>query len=110
MTTQQSRRTFVKTTAMTGVGYWIAGHSMAAESKSPNEKLNVAIIGVSGRGRANTGGVSSENIVAICDIDDRYLDQAAAKFPKAKRFNDWRNEFFARVNSVRFPLRGWRSR
>jgi len=59
-------------------------------SASPNNKLNVAVIGVSGRGRANLGGVRNENIVALCDVDSKKLAGAAKRFPKAKTYKDWR--------------------
>ncbi len=43
-----------------------------------NEKLNIAVIGVGGRGASNLGGVSSENIVALCDVFEPALEQAGA--------------------------------
>ncbi|NUQ65539.1 MAG: Gfo/Idh/MocA family oxidoreductase [Pirellulales bacterium] len=84
------RRDFLKSTALAGAGYWVACHSLRAQSTSANEKLNVGIIGVNHRGRENMRSVASENIVALCDIDDQYLDEAAKQYPKARRFNDWR--------------------
>jgi predicted dehydrogenase len=68
--------------------------------------LNIAIIGAGGRGGANTDGVKSENIVALCDVNQDALDAAAKKFPKAKTFRDFRklydiaNEFDAVVVST----------
>ncbi len=90
--TQTTRRSFLKNSTLAAGGFWVAGRAndLTAAEKSPNEKLNIGIIGVNNRGRANTGGVRSENIVALCDIDDRYLDTASKKFPKAARFYDWR--------------------
>ncbi|MEE2705930.1 MAG: Gfo/Idh/MocA family oxidoreductase [Planctomycetota bacterium] len=90
MAHRPNRRGFLKQSAVLGGGFWVAGAGAAEESKSPNEKLNIGIVGVNSRGRANTGGVRSENIVALCDIDDNYLNQASKQFPKAARFNDWR--------------------
>jgi len=90
MSTHTNRREFLKSTTLAAGGFWVAGTCAAAESRSPNEKLNVGIIGVNGRGRANLGGVSGENIVALCDIDESYLAAAAAKFPQAKTYIDWR--------------------
>jgi predicted dehydrogenase len=52
--------------------------------------LNIGIIGVENRGKVNTENVMSENIVALCDIDGRYLGQASQRFPKAKTYKDWR--------------------
>ncbi len=54
-----------------------------ARGAAPSDKLNVAVIGVAGRGGANLGGVSKENIVALCDVDETNLTRAAAKFPSA---------------------------
>jgi len=57
---------------------------------SPNEKLNIAIIGVGGRGNANMNNVKSENIVALCDVNEKNLAAAAEQFPRAKTYIDWR--------------------
>jgi predicted dehydrogenase len=63
----------------------------ARSANSPNEKLNLAVIGVSNRGLQNLSGVASQNLVALCDVDDRFLDTAIAKdAPKARRYNDFR--------------------
>ena len=59
------RREFLKTTTIAGAGYWIAGNTGMAKSKSPNEKLNIAVVGCGGKGSSDTEGVSSENIVAV---------------------------------------------
>jgi predicted dehydrogenase len=55
-----------------------------------NEKLNIAIIGSGGRGRANSLGVASENIVALCDVAESALESAAERFPQARKFTDFR--------------------
>jgi len=47
-----------------------------------NEKLNIAIIGVGGRGGGNLGSVSSENIVALCDVYEPPVLKAAERFPE----------------------------
>jgi len=57
---------------------------------SPNEKLAIAVVGVAGRGGANLGGVSGEQIVALCDVDEHRLAKAAKKHPKARRYADFR--------------------
>jgi predicted dehydrogenase len=57
---------------------------------SPNEKLNLGIIGTAGRARANIQGVQGQNIVAVCDIDDRLLARARDRFPGAKEYHDFR--------------------
>lgn len=55
-----------------------------------NNKLNIGIIGAGGRGASNTQSVSGENIVALCDVAEDRLNQAGAKFPKARRYVDFR--------------------
>ena len=61
--------------------------------KDVNNRLNIAIIGAGGRGAANLAAVSSENIVALCDVNSRAIDAAAVKFPKARRCADFRRLF-----------------
>lgn len=57
---------------------------------SPNEKLNIAIIGAGGRGFDDAKGVASENIVALCDVDQRRAARAFRANPRAKRYTDFR--------------------
>jgi predicted dehydrogenase len=61
--------------------------------QNATNNLNIAIIGVGGRGGANLRGVGSENIVALCDVNARAIDAAAAKYPKARRCADFRTLF-----------------
>ncbi|MCA9248147.1 MAG: Gfo/Idh/MocA family oxidoreductase [Planctomycetales bacterium] len=88
--TRLNRRTMLKSSALATAGVWVAGGTRAAESKSANEKLNIAVIGIGGRGGANLGGVSGENIVALCDVDDQRAGKAYEKHSKAKKFFDFR--------------------
>ncbi len=87
-----SRRQWLKQSALAGaaVGLGVRPRRTLARRVSPNEKLNIGSIGVGGKGRADTKGVSSENIVAICDVDERMLNGAAKHFPKAKKYDDFR--------------------
>jgi len=50
-----------------------------------SDKLNIAIIGAGGRGKANTKGVASENIVALCDTNEDSLNEAPQDFPGARK-------------------------
>jgi len=63
------------------------------EAQNMNEKLNIAIIGAGGRGAANAKAVASENIVALCDVNEVNLAQAAREYPKAKTYTDFRKLF-----------------
>jgi predicted dehydrogenase len=58
-----------------------------------HNKLNLALIGVGGRGATNLASVSSENIMALCDVNARAVDAAAARHPAAKKFTDFRKLF-----------------
>ncbi|MHB0960572.1 MAG: Gfo/Idh/MocA family protein [Pirellulaceae bacterium] len=58
-----------------------------------NSKLNIAVIAAGGRGGANAEGVASENIVAICDVNENNLRQAAQRFPEARQEVDFRKLF-----------------
>jgi len=58
--------------------------------KSPNEKLNIASIGAGGRAAGDIDGCTSENIVALCDVDDRQAAETYAKFEKARKYKDFR--------------------
>jgi predicted dehydrogenase len=86
---QPSRRRFLTTSTAIGAGYWL-GTAAPARAASPNEKLNVACIGVGGRGSANVGGVSKENIVAMCDVDAQKAGKRFEQFDRAKKFQDFR--------------------
>lgn len=76
------------TVATTGIAMPRA--AIANEVRRASDKLNLAVIGVADRGAANLGGVSAENIVVLCDIDDKRLNTAGEKFPNAKRVVDFR--------------------
>lgn len=82
-----NRRDFVRGVAAAGAASAIGGRARAA---GPNEKLNIGIIGTSGRALGNIEGVEGENIVAVCDIDSSLLGQANSRFPKAKAYADFR--------------------
>ena len=84
------RRDFLKTSALTGAGVLILSSARSARTYAANGKLNVAVIGVSGRGGSNLGDVSKENIVALCDVNEQNLAGAAKRFPEAKTYADWR--------------------
>src|SRR5262245_31272200 len=76
-------------------GGWRPGLASAAP-RSANERLNVGIIGTSGRALGNIEGVQGENIVAVCDIDDRLLGRAKDRFSAARTYVDFRDLVEAR--------------
>jgi predicted dehydrogenase len=85
-----NRRHFLKSAAATGAGLIILPSGVLSGREAPSNKLNVALIGVWGRGLAHRGSISSENIVALCDVDENHLNEAASKYPGAKTYVDWR--------------------
>jgi len=94
MTATQNRREFLKNSAAIGVGAWIADPSLALAQRSANEQINIACIGVGGKGSSDTDHAGNHgNLVALCDIDDNNLGAKSQKFPKARKFNDFRRMF-----------------
>lgn len=85
-----TRRDFLRQSTLAMASIWLGSRSAWGKNGSPNNRLNIGIIGTANRARENISGVSGENIVALCDIDDHYLAAAAQKFPRAKTYNDFR--------------------
>jgi predicted dehydrogenase len=83
------RRRFLTTTGLSAATV-IAGFPALLRARSANDKLNLAIIGCGGRGAANLAEVSGENVVALCDVNERNLAAAAAKYPRARKHIDFR--------------------
>ncbi len=82
-----SRRSFLKRVAVTTAALPLASIIRGA----PNEKLNIAAVGVGGKGASDIAEVSKgQNVVAICDVDDRTLGRAAQRYEHARRYHDWR--------------------
>jgi len=88
MSKRVHRRAFLRRAAATGAGLVIL--PSWAPGQSPNEKLDIAIVGVAGRGGGNLAGVAHENIVALCDVDKNNLAAAAKGHPQAKTYADFR--------------------
>lgn len=91
MSHQFTRRDALKTTAAAGSAWWfgLGTESVRAQS-SPNEKFNLACIGVGGRGAANVGGVNKQNLVAFCDVDTSRAGKTLEQHPGVKLFTDYR--------------------
>lgn len=87
-----SRRQFLSNTAAATATLTILPSHVLAEQKlkSPNEKLNIASIGVGGMGFNDLQNVKDENIVALCDVDHAYAARTFREFPHAKVYTDYR--------------------
>lgn len=85
-----TRRDMLKNSVLSSAGLWLGANTASGASRSANEKLNIACIGLGNQGNANLGLVSNQNIVALCDVDSARTDKYQGKFPKAKAFADFR--------------------
>jgi hypothetical protein len=56
----------------------------------PSEKLNIAGIGIGGRGEGDLHECGSENVVALCDVDDKYAARVYKEYPNARKYHDFR--------------------
>jgi uncharacterized membrane protein len=88
-----SRRRFLSTSAAAASALSLGAYvnpAPAQESKSPNERLRIAGVGTTGRAGANLGELSSQDIVALADVDDNLMEKGAARFPDARKYRDYR--------------------
>ncbi|MGC9343327.1 MAG: Gfo/Idh/MocA family protein, partial [Bacteroidales bacterium] len=90
-----SRRKFLGTTATTAAAFTILPSNVIAGlgHKAPSDKLNIAGIGIGGKGFANLKNMETENIVALCDVDWKYSKSVFDYWPKAKKYKDWRKMY-----------------
>ena len=85
------RRKFLQSTAAVGLGYWVTGGLEAAESKSPNEQIQVGCIGVGGKGQSDVQNMSKfGKIFALCDVDATTLEGQVQAYKTEHNFSDFR--------------------
>lgn len=87
-----SRRRFIGTTAVAAAGISIIpSHAVAGLGHiAPSDKLNIAGIGIGGKGKVNLGNMPGQNMVALCDVDWDYAKPVFKKYPKAQKYKDYR--------------------
>ncbi len=90
--TPVTRRSFLKTTSLASAAAAAFPAILRAQAggQTPNNRLNVACVGVGGRGRAAVDGMMEENLVAFCDVDDARAEKTYEAFPDVPRFRDYR--------------------
>lgn len=106
-TTNSSRRKFIRDSSLVAAGFFIVPrHVLGRGHIAPSDKLNIAAIGVGGKGTYNlemafkSGGA---NIVSLCDVDDRQAVNARKKYDKASYHKDFRellNKEAAQIDAV----------
>ena len=91
MATQCTRRRFFKNAALSGAGLVLLKDSRSARGFAANEKVNVALVGVSGRGSWFSDTMPSiSNVVAMCDVNERRAAPYFKAIPDAKKYSDFR--------------------
>ena len=89
-----TRRSFIKKTAAVALGFSIVPrHVLGQGFTAPSDQLNIAVIGGGGKGYSDAVNVwnnGASNIAAICDVDWNMAANAFEKFPKAKKYKDYR--------------------
>ncbi len=101
MTHQHSRRRFLGTGALAGVGFWAAGGAHTAQPRVGADKIRFACVGVGGRGTSNTAEAAKHgSVVALCDVDEQMLARVAPRHPGAKHYHDFRKMFDDRARDI----------
>ncbi|GHV61158.1 dehydrogenase [Bacteroidia bacterium] len=105
-----SRRDFIKKGATAAIGMVAMpsiipnvalGNTAGGGHAAPSDKLNIAAVGIGGMGHHNINVVrETENIVALCDVDQRYAGGVFEEHPKAKRYKDWRKMYDEMSKSI----------
>ena len=100
-TRQMNRRQFLGSAAAVATFTIVPRHVLGgARQVPPSEKLNIASIGVAGMGAADIQSVSTENIVALCDVDWRHAAKTFDKYPNAKKYRDFRKMFETEAKNI----------
>lgn len=94
-TVSNSRRNFIKNTALAAAGFMIVPrHVLGGRGfLAPSDRLMVAGVGVGGKGESNLANIyngGKSEIAFLCDVDDRRAVNSIKSFPKAKYYKDYR--------------------
>lgn len=92
-----SRRNFLRNAALAATGFYIVPrHVLGKGFIAPSDKLNVAGVGIGGKGESDLWNFyqsGKANIVGLCDVDDRMAKTSRSRYPKAAYFHDYREMF-----------------
>ncbi len=86
-----NRRRFLQQSTLLAAISVVPSHVLGRGGESsPNQKLNIGVIGAGGRGADDIEGLKSQNIVALCDVDWKSAAGTFGKYPRATRYRDFR--------------------
>ncbi len=96
-----NRREFVAASALTATAAVLTGcsktcalYTAPADAKKgklvTDRKINVACIGIGGKGKVDAGAMKGENVIALCDVDDTMTEETRKLYPNAKYYTDYR--------------------
>jgi predicted dehydrogenase len=86
-----SRRQFLYYSALAAGATALTGYAQPQPRRlSATDKLNIGVVGVSGKGGSDTTCCASENIIALCDVDENAAAGPRKKYPNAKFYKDFR--------------------
>jgi len=99
-----NRRKFLRDSSLAFSGLVIVPrHVLGRGFIAPSDKLNIAAIGAGGKGMYNltqAWNKGAENIVVLCDVDDRQAVEARKNWPSAKYYKDYREMLEKEKNSI----------
>jgi len=89
--THSTRRSFLAQSAAVAAFTIVPRHVLGGPGHTPpSEKLNIAAVGIGGKGFSDIQSVASENIVALCDVDLQKGARAFKAWPQARKYQDFR--------------------
>ena len=90
---KHSRRSFLRRTAAAAAVFSVLPRHVVggAGQVPPSERLNIAGIGAGGQARHDLDKVARDNnIVALCDVDDKRAAESHQRWPDAAKYKDFR--------------------
>lgn len=87
-----SRRSFIGKTSLAAAAITIVPrHVLGGQGYTPpSDKLNIACIGIGGKGNSDSAAMAGENVVALCDVDDIRGAETRERYPNARFYEDFR--------------------
>lgn len=98
-----SRRNFIRDASFAAGFFIVPRHVLGRGFIAPSDKLNIAAIGIGGKGESDLAEFAKSpraNIVALCDVDDRMAVKSRERFPKATYYKDFREMLAKEKNNI----------